>query len=105
MNDNELKDSEVPHGRNLSGEQMARLLGEFVNANGKSTYAQVAQEIVTREHRTLQQNIMGFFVAVIEAWATLPEDRYDLRNEATVRLARKIVAGTGDKYDRHLPHI
>ena len=44
-------------------------------------------------------------VKSLEAWAELPEGQYDGRNEATVKLARKIIAATGDKYDRFLPLI
>jgi hypothetical protein len=45
---------------------------------------------------------MGLFVACIEAWAVAPSDG---RNEATVKLCKRIVDSTGDKYDRHLPYV
>lgn len=92
------------HGRDLTGEDMARLLDEWANANRNTEeVAKFADTIVNRTHRTLQQSIMGAFVACIEKWAETPN--FDLRNEATVKLAKKLVEGTGDKYDRHLPYI
>ena len=100
-----MENNEIPHGRTLSPEQMARLLDEFVNGHGEREWKEVAKEITTRVHRTLQQRIMGLFIATIESWAAKTPDQYDLRNEATVKLAKKIIDATGDKYDRHLPCI
>ena len=92
------------HGRDLTGAEMAQMLDEFVNGGGTEQTAAFVEQVTGRTHRTLQQKIMGLFVATIEAWA---EDKFghDLRNEATVKLAKKIVAATGDKYDRFLPLV
>ena len=83
---------------------MAQMLGEFANrmAN-KEEREDFVDYLTRREHRTLQQSAMGLFVAAIEAWAST--DNFDLRNEATVNLAKRIVENTGDKYDRMLPFI
>ena len=92
------------HGRDLTGEEMAQMFGEFCNAYDTTKTKEMVQAIVQREHRTIQQRIMGFCVALIEAWAA-DEGGHDGRNEATYKLAKKIVEATGDKYDRHLPLV
>lgn len=93
------------HGRDLTAAELVRLMDEYVNSHGDSDFAKVAEEVTTRVHRTLQQKLMGLFVAVIASWAAKTEHQYDLRNEATVKLAKRIIEATGDKYDRHLPCI
>lgn len=95
------------HGRDLTGEQMGELLDEFVNGASREQMAAFVQKVTDRTHRTLQQKIMGAFVACIESWAARAErpGLYDARNEATVKLCKKIVDATGDKYDRVLPYI
>lgn len=94
--------AKTQHGRDLTGEEMATMLDEFCNSSGQDKFEEFAQTIVFRTHRTLQQKIMGAFVKCIEKWSEAP---HDARNEATVSLCKKIVAATGDKYDRHLPYI
>lgn len=91
------------HGRDLTGAELAQLVDEFVNSGKKEEVEAFADHIVNRTHRTLQQRIMGLFVATIEKWAAVPS--FDARNEATVKLCKKIVEATGDKYDRMLPYI
>ena len=49
-------------------------------------------EMVSCEHRTIQQGIGRLMVALIEKWAAdFDNKRYDARNEATVRLCHNIV--------------
>ena len=48
-------------------------------------------ETVLREHRTLQQNVFEAFLHLCKAWAALPENRYDARNEYTVQRSREIM--------------
>ncbi len=93
------------HGRDLSGTDMAMMLDEFANKADDSDVQEFVEQLISRTHRTLQQQIMNLFIASIEKWASLGTDQYDLRNEATVKLCKKIIAATGDKYDRHLPLI
>lgn len=95
------------HGRELDGAETAMMFDEFVNGADDSEFAAFAKQIVERTHRTLQQRIMALFMATIERWAECAESplRYDARNEATVKLAAKMFAAAGDKYDRHLPLI
>lgn len=93
------------HGRDLAGDEMAQVLDEFVNGANENHIQDFVAQVTKCTHRTLQQSIMRLFVATIEAWASLPESRYDLRNEATIKLCKKIVQATGDKYDRYLPTV
>jgi hypothetical protein len=92
------------HGRDLTGEEMAQMLEEFANGAGSTGIETFVEHLTCRTHRTLQQKVMGMFVKTIEAWAEA-KGGLDLRNAATVTLARKIVAATGDTYDRFLPTI
>jgi len=91
------------HGRDLTGVEMAQMMDEWVNSHRGEDLKEFADQIVNRTHRTLQQGIMGAFIAVIEKWAAT--EHFDGRNEATVKLAKKIVEATGDKYDRVLPYV
>jgi hypothetical protein len=83
---------------------MARMLEEFANGCGTEDVNEFVEQLTARTHRTLQQKVMGIFVAAIESWAK-DENGHDGRNAATVTLAKKFVAATGDKYDRYLPLI
>jgi hypothetical protein len=96
--------SKTQHGRDLTGAEMAQMLDEFANKSYDEDVAEFVEQITCRTHRTLQQKIMGLFMRTIEAWAG-DKGGHDARNEATVALAKKIVAATGDKYDRFLPLI
>jgi hypothetical protein len=95
------------HGRDLTGEEMAQMLDEFANSCYRDQKQAFVEQITQRTHRTLQQSIMGLFVGVLEVWAENAKSpgRYDARNEATVKLAAKMIEATGDKYDRGLPLI
>ncbi len=95
------------HGRDLTGEEMAEMLEEFANGASSKDMAAFTEKVTDGIHRTLQQKCMRLFVACIEAWASRAErpGLYDMRNEATVKLCKKMVDATGDKYDRHLPTI
>jgi len=92
------------NGRDLTGREMAEMLDEFANGAGREQIPAFVEQVTQNTHRTLQQRIMGVFVACIEAWA---EDKggHDGRNEATHKLCKKICEATGDKYDRMLPYI
>lgn len=82
-------------------------LSRFVNVLGEDKErADAFVEYVRREHRTLQQGMMKLVVAMLEGWDKALDDHdYDLHNEATCRLAKKLLSATGDKYDRFLPCI
>lgn len=59
-------------------------------------------EVVTNEHRSLQQSAFRLFAACIQEWAT--HEFYDARNEATVSLSKRIVDALGDDIER-IPFI
>jgi hypothetical protein len=101
--------AKTDHGRNLTGAEMAMMLDEFCNTlgNNDEKLDEFVTQVTRRTHRTLQQKIMGLFVKTIESWSEVAANPnlYDARNEATIKLAKKIVDATGDKYDRGLPCI
>lgn len=93
----------------MTPRELAQELANMVNSVLPEKHEEFIDEILSRTHRTLQQNIMRYVVlGLIEAWAEKYEkehDKYfDLRNEATGRLCKRIVE-TFDKYERNLPHI
>lgn len=90
-------------GRDLNGKEMCQMLEEFCNSMYKEEMKAFTEQLVSRTHRTLQQRIMSLFIACIEHWSNQTD--FDMRNEATIKLAKKIIENTGDKYDRALPLI
>ncbi len=79
------------------GEEFADEFSEFCNRmNREPTKHAIAK--LLRDHRSIQQNVMRFCVQFIEGMAI---NGYDLRNEASVTLAKEIM-----KIDcRALPYI
>lgn len=86
-------------GRDLSGEEFAKVFSEFSN-NMNDSAKKEAIEKMMRDHRTLQQNMMRFCMEFIEA---MSNQQYDLRNEASVKLAKEIMEI--DSVDRILPKV
>lgn len=82
------------------GIAFAEQFSAFVN-NMNSDPRRVAIAKLMREHRTIQQNMMRFCMSFIENMA---QQQPDLRNEASVALAKKIMQTT-DSQDRALPFI
>lgn len=93
--------AKTQHGSELSGEEMGQMFDEFVNSSGKVKMEAFATFVTTRLHRTLQQSVMRMFWMSIEKWAA--QTNFDLRNEGTVNLCKKIVKECGD--NAHLPHV
>jgi hypothetical protein len=63
---------------------------------------------VATEHKTNQQLVAKNIFAILKHWSDAYEaDNYDLRNEATVKLAHKMVSGSEElsKGDLYLPYI
>jgi len=83
-------------------EEVVEALSRFANTMNLDGNAFVAA--LMREHRTLQQSIFGLMLASIEAWAELPENRYDARNAFTVGRCREIVDFMG-KFNMRPPCI
>lgn len=72
--------------------------------NGMANEEYVAKELALISHRTLQQKFMRLCIAFIKAEAN---NSYDLRNQATVELARQIISAMEefDFKDTALPFI
>ena len=97
--------SKTQHGRELSGKEMCQMIDEFVNGADDEHYKDFLDTLINRTHRTLQQKIASLFLNSFEAWATLPENRYDLRNEATVKVSKTIVSAIKECFYKSLPTI
>ncbi len=82
--------------------EAARNLARAVNEMGFDV--DVFADELLRQHRTLQQNAFGAFLAAIKAWAGLPANHFDLRNEFTVEHSRGIVELLGE-YNLKPPFI
>lgn len=67
------------------GVQIAKQLSSYANGMSKNPAGFV--DAVTGDHRTLQQSMMRLFVECIYRWS---EEDYDMRNEETVRLSKRI---------------
>ncbi len=76
------------HGRDLKPEELATILGEFVNG-GWRRGPQVG-EACTNDHRTIQRNIFCLCLDIIDAFARIPQRDTDMRNEESVKMARQI---------------
>lgn len=88
----EYRKRQEEYRRGEEARDLATRLENFVNRNDRSAYEAVADAIVYGTHRTLQQNVMRLFLTVLKKWSeALDANRYDARNEDTVRLARKIL--------------
>jgi hypothetical protein len=62
-------------------------------------------EMICKDHPTLQQNKMRLFVAMLRIWADRYENGlYDLRSEATCKLAAEIVKNV-DPDLLFMPHV
>lgn len=88
----------------MTGKELAEAIGNFVNGADSKDIDTFVEAMINNVHRTLQQNTMKMFVRLVQKYAQLPDSHYDLRNEATVQLCKKIVERL-DKYDLALPLI
>jgi len=85
-------------------EEFAETCGNAVNPMGFGV--EEFAKAMGRQHRTLQQNFTKACFAWIQHLASLEENQYDLRNEASVKACKKILAGEiKDHYDLMLPLI
>ena len=89
-----------------TGKEVAAELENWANGASKKDVAELVEHLTQRTHRTIQQRLMGVVVSLVEAWAEAYDaKRFDARNEATCKLAKRFCDGSGDKYDRQLPYI
>jgi hypothetical protein len=83
---------------NKNGEEMAMAFLKFINNMGVDEEGFVKE--LCDSHRTLQQSVMRIFIRFVREMAKKEEGFYDLRNEASVELAREIM-----KLNTGLPFI
>ena len=91
-------------GQQLAFETVDKL-GRFVNVMGDSERVNLLIEAMANDHRTLQQGFTRLALAWLVHLAGLKEGHYDLRNEASVKLAKKLLEGVDVKFDLFLPLI
>lgn len=84
--------------RRKTGEEAAEMMENFVNCMSmKAQEEEFAKKIVFGTHRTLNQSFWGLIFKTINMQATeFDKGRFDLRNEASGKLCKKIVETLGD---------
>ena len=86
-------------------EEMAREMSSFANSMGFSRREMPEFiEAMSCEHRTLQQSFTGLCAAWLKQMADLPDNKVDLRNEYSRKLAKKMTKEL-DEYELNLPMI
>ena len=87
--------------RRQEAKELVKLLSSHMNSFAKD-YSDFVEMVVYQEHRTLQQNTMRLVLQLIQGWAKAHDDnRYDLRNEATCKAAKKIM----ELFDNEIPFL
>lgn len=77
----------------LAAKTIARLFVKDVTRMKASDVTEFVEELTRIEHRTNQQLVAPLFFKVIESWAQSRDDNnFDLRNEATVEIAKRMMA-------------
>jgi len=88
----------------LEGRQLAMNFENFVNVMcNDEAVTEFVTYITCNTHRTLQQKMMGVFLKCIKEWSSKKDFQYDLRNEATIILSKKIMKAIEDQ--DYLPFI
>ena len=72
------------------GQEVARAVSKLLN-NYNSTERKVFIDEMSRDHRSLQQSFTRLCVDWLRNLAEREEGRFDLRNEASVKLAREVL--------------
>jgi hypothetical protein len=86
-------------------EQAAKRIADLMNGVGKTTSAMGKFNAgMDSQHRTLQQNFTRIVVSWMEHMATKGDHECDLRNKATVELAKEFMEKIDPKY-RAIPYI
>lgn len=80
-------------------------LTRLANSFSSDNLELLVGHLVDTTHRTLQQSLMrGFVLPLLKRWSEdFKNGHYDLRNEATVKLANKIVESIKD--NEYLPFV
>lgn len=88
-----------------TAKQAVDTMTQFVNPMSNSEAINKFIELMSRDHRTLQQSFTKLCVHWLHHLSKLEEGDYDLRNEASVKLAKKLMSSVRDNYDLVLPTI
>jgi len=76
--------NKIQDRQHINGKELAELFMNLVNSMGSSTSD--FSEVITKEHRYLQQEAFNLFFACIEQWSK--HDHYDVRNEYAVKASK-----------------
>jgi hypothetical protein len=75
-------------------EQVQATVSALSKIANRSLSPELFVQCMDREHRTLQQSMSGLMLAWFKHLAELPAGHYDLRNQASVEIARKVMTAT-----------
>ena len=81
---------------------VASSLSAFMNGAGTTDIAELAEEIL-RDHRTLQQQTFGLMMTCIQKWSET--ENFDVRNDYTVKLCKKLMEAAKDDWFGRVPLI
>lgn len=84
------------------GKQLARAITDYLGDSKNSRFVVMG---MAQEHRTLQQCFTGLCVRWLEHLASLRDGQFDLRNQASVELARKLAQTDVWADAKYLPYI
>ena len=101
MTEAEIRQFELQKGLEMKAEELARDITKFFNSFDDENRFKLLSDNLLNEHRTLQQTTMKFMIHMMKEWAK--SERYDGRNEATVKLCKKITEEFKD--DLYLPMV
>lgn len=91
--------------KRTAGEEIAMKIADYINGCKTSKYF---VDGMKNQHRTLQQSFTRVCVDWIEHLALLngkESDFYDLRNEASVKFAKRLTETVTWQDGKYLPHI
>lgn len=90
----------------MTSTEFAELFSNYVNNMSLNT-EQTAEKLV-RDHPTLQQSKFRVMMSAIKLWADMYDaNRYDLRNQYTCEMSKKIMKLFEEDSNSHIyiPHI
>lgn len=82
------------HIRQCSPEELAELLSDYVNnynVCGRDAPTAFALALM-RQHRTLQQSMIRYFVRILLAYGDSVGDWHDLRNQGAADFCKRLIA-------------
>lgn len=85
--------------RNVTAQELAQKISTFINGASSDDIESLAQEMVY-DHRTLQQRTFSLFLCYC---LKMKQNDFDLRNEASRNIAKKLMDERGDMWK--LPNI